>query len=241
MLKQRVARQRRKGSMLANLLAPFRRTRQKFHTSRERRRLRVDALEERTLLSVTPVDILDKLVNQSLIPSGGTIAGQSLAVDADGDFVVVWTRYDTLTDPNTGLPIIDPMTGQPQTEANIYARYLTDEVQRITLPSAVLNDTVPTQYGRFSLIYGGTTLVQKLTISATYEPYVYSQQNIAGTFVLQADANGDGIISPTERATIIYERRPILIPLPTAFRRPFRGLEDLCKTPKSPRSMPKNS
>ncbi|HOA53042.1 MAG TPA: hypothetical protein PKI05_12390, partial [Thermogutta sp.] len=63
--------------MLANLWASLRQARNKSHSSRERRRLRVDALEERTLLSVTPVDILDKLVNQSLIPSGGTIAGQS--------------------------------------------------------------------------------------------------------------------------------------------------------------------
>jgi len=224
MLKQRVARQRRKGSMLANLLAPFRRARQKFHTSRERRRLRIDALEERTLLSVTPVDILDKLVNQSLIPNGGTIAGQSLAVDADGDFVVVWTRYDTLTDPNTGLPIIDPLTGQAQTEANIYARYLTDEVQRITLPNAVLNDTVPTQYARFSLIYGGSTLVQKLTISATYEPYVSFQQNVAGTFVLQADANGDGIISPTERATIVYDETADINALANSIQTALQGI-----------------
>jgi hypothetical protein len=224
MLKQRVARQRRKGSMLANLLAPFRRTRQKFHTSRERRRLRVDALEERMLLSVTPVDILDKLVNQSLIPSGGTIAGQSVAVDTDGDFVVVWTRYDTIIDPNTNLPLIDPLTGQPQTEANIYARYLTDEVQRITLPSGVLNDTLPTQYGRFSLIYGGTTLVQKLTISATYEPFTPFQNNIAGTFVLQADANGDGIISPTERATIVYDETTDINTLASSIQTALQGI-----------------
>ncbi|MGB4727032.1 MAG: hypothetical protein WBH86_06480, partial [Thermogutta sp.] len=210
--------------MLANLWASLRQTRNKSHSSRERRRLRVDALEERTLLSVTPVDILDKLVNQSLIPSGGTIAGQSLAVDADGDFVVVWTRYDTLTDPNTGLPIIDPLTGQPRTEANIYARYLTDEVQRITLPSGVLDDTVPTQYGRFSLIYGGTTLVQKLTISATYEPYVTTQQNIAGTFVLQADANGDGIIAPTERATIVYDETTDVNTLASTIQTALQGI-----------------
>ncbi|HQF13556.1 MAG TPA: hypothetical protein PLS55_06635, partial [Thermogutta sp.] len=210
--------------MLANLWASLRQARNKSHSSRERRRLRVDALEERTLLSVTPVDILDKLVNQSLIPSGGTIAGQSLAVDADGDFVVVWTRYDTLTDPNTGLPIIDPLTGQPRTEANIYARYLTNEVQRITLPSGVLNDTVPTQYGRFSLIYGGTTLVQKLTISATYEPYVTTQQNIAGTFVLQADANGDGIIAPTERATIVYDETTDINTLASTIQTALQGI-----------------
>ncbi|MGQ9562429.1 MAG: hypothetical protein ACUVQG_00745, partial [Thermogutta sp.] len=210
--------------MLANLLASFRRTQQKFHTSRERRRLRLDALEERTLLSVTPVDILDKLVNQSLIPSGGTIAGQSLAVDADGDFVVVWTRYDVIYDPSTGLPMIDPLTGQPQTEANVYARYLTDEVQRITLPSGVLNDTVPTQYARFSLIYGGTTLVQKLTISATCEPYTTVQQNIAGTFVLQADANGDGTISPTERATIVYDETTDIDTLASGIQTALQGI-----------------
>ncbi|NMC19448.1 MAG: hypothetical protein GYA33_03415 [Thermogutta sp.] len=171
------------------------------------RRLRLDALEERTLLSVTPVDALDKLVNQSLIPSsdGGTIAGQSIAVDNDGDFVVAWSRADTVIDPFSGNPVLDPLTGQPQTEWNVYARYLTDEVQRITLPGGVLNDTFPSLYGQVSLIYGGTTLVQRLNVTATQQPYTFLQQNIQGTFALQADTNGDGIISPTERATIVYD------------------------------------
>lgn len=213
--------------MLANLLASLRRPRKKSHPARQHRRLRVDALEERTLLSVTPVDILDKLANQSIqpvIPSGNTNSGQSLAVDADGDFVIVWTRYDTIIDPNTGLPVIDPVTGQPKTEANIYARYFTDEVQRITLPSGVLNDNVPSQYGQFSLIYGGTTLVQKLTISATYEPFAAVQQNIVGTFVLQADANGDGIISPTERATIVYDETNSISNLATSIQTALQGI-----------------
>ncbi len=173
---------------------------------RKHRSLRLDTLEERTLLSVTPVDALDKLVNQSLIPpANGTIAGQSIAVDNDGDFVVVWSRADTVVDPFTGNPILDPLTGVPLTESNIYARYLTDEVQRITLPSGVLNDAFPTLNAKFSLIYGGTTLVQRLNITATQEPYIFTQQNVVGTFVLQADTNGDTIISPTERATIVYD------------------------------------
>lgn len=175
--------------------------------TRKHRRLSLDALEERTLLSVTPVDVLDKLVNQSLLPSStnGTIAGQSIAVDNDGDFVVVWTRYDAIMDPFSGSPMLDPLTGQPLTEANIYARYFTDEVQRITLPSGVLNDANSNQHAKVSLIYGGTTLVQRLNITATYQPYTSFQQNIQGTFVLQADTNGDTIISPTERVTIVYD------------------------------------
>ena len=175
--------------------------------TRKHRRLCLDALEERTLLSVSPIDTLDKLVNQSLIPSasGGTVAGQSIAVDNDGDFVVVWSRADTVIDTFSGAPILDPLSGLLLTERNIYARYFTDEVQRITLPSGVLNDTFPTLNGRVSLIYGGTTLVQRLNVAATYQPYTIFQQNIQGSFVLQADTNGDGIIAPTERTTIVYD------------------------------------
>ena len=60
------------------------------------RRLLVDPLEERTLLSVSPADWAATQINQSVIdylPGNGTIAGQSIAVDNDGDFVVVWTSY----------------------------------------------------------------------------------------------------------------------------------------------------
>ncbi|RMF89777.1 MAG: hypothetical protein D6741_17510, partial [Planctomycetota bacterium] len=171
------------------------------------------------MLSVSPLQIDDNLVNQSLISvssggptsssyvnfDGGTIESQSMAVDNDGDFVIVWSRWDPVLDPNTGTPMIDPQTGEPLTESNIYARYFTDEVQRITLPSGVVADNVAGAYGTFSLVYGGYQLKQKLTFSATYEPYVFSQSPIAGQVVLQADGNGDGVIDPSEKTTFVYD------------------------------------
>ncbi|GAB6165288.1 hypothetical protein JCM19992_12880 [Thermostilla marina] len=186
---------------------------------RKHRRLTIDALEERTMLSVSPMQLDDTLVNQSLISfsttgpkgssladfDGGTIEAQSIAVDNDGDFVIAWSRLDPVLDPNTGLPMVDPQTGEPLTESNIYARYFTDEVQRVTLPSGVVADNVAGAYGTFTLVYGGYQLKQKLTFSATYEPYTTTQQPIAGQVVLQADGNGDGVIDPSEKTTFVYD------------------------------------
>ena len=48
-----------------------------------------------------------------------------MAEDSKGDFVVVWAQNDHVTDAN----------GNTITDSNIYAEYLTNEVQRITLPA----------------------------------------------------------------------------------------------------------
>src|SRR3972149_2149968 len=82
------------------------------------RRLMIDPLEQRTLLSltVTPVNLSDQLVNQtpgdqwtgdlitedptdttimpSLSSSTGVSTTQAVGVNNNGDFVVTWTRYD---------------------------------------------------------------------------------------------------------------------------------------------------
>ena len=58
------------------------------------------------------------------------LAGKSVATDNNGDFVVVWQQNDP-------VGVTDPTTGQPMTDANIYARYYTDAVQRIDLPTGV--------------------------------------------------------------------------------------------------------
>ena len=60
------------------------------------RRLVFDPLEERKLLSISPVNVLDTLVTQQVSTSQTTLAGQSVATDHHGDFVVTWTRNDTI-------------------------------------------------------------------------------------------------------------------------------------------------
>ncbi|MBN2581092.1 MAG: trypsin-like serine protease, partial [Pirellulales bacterium] len=117
--------------------------------SRKPRRLIIDPLEQRQLLTLTVSMLSDHLVNETLGPgqtlpdsSIATSAAQSMAVDHDGDFVVAYTRVDT---------------SEGVSDQNVYARYYTDEVQRITLPGGT---------SKFSLIYGGTE-IQNISITAT--------------------------------------------------------------------------
>ncbi|HUT91971.1 MAG TPA: proprotein convertase P-domain-containing protein [Thermoguttaceae bacterium] len=175
------------------------------------RRLTVDPLEERVLLSVVPADYDDVLVNQYVgTEQQGTTASQSVAVDNDGDFVVVWTRYDDVLKPdpfNPGqmIPVIDPATGDPMLDANIYARYFTDEVQRLTLPQAIAGDGNGNGVaGSFSLVYGGNE-VQKISITATYPPAtMYARGNIAGAVTFGFDVNDNGIVGPGETTTVFF-------------------------------------
>ncbi len=122
---------------------------------RKSRRLRVDPLEERTLLSVSPVNPTDMLVNQGTAAIQTTLAGQSVATDHSGDFVAVWTRTEAMLNPD-GTPVLDPASGAPMSGTNVYARYFTDQVQRITLPAGVLNGSGNGKYGEFSLVLGGS-------------------------------------------------------------------------------------
>ncbi len=100
------------------------------------RRLMLDQLEERTLLSVAPGGVSDTLVNQSLLTVPGTatsqvgntgiilaesggaaLAGKSVATDNNGDFVVVWSQDDGVYDAN-GKAVIDSSTTTAMTDDN---------------------------------------------------------------------------------------------------------------------------
>ena len=79
----------------------------------------IDPLEVRTLLTVGPLNVSDMLVSQPISttqvsPSAvqATNPGRSLAVNPNGDFVVVWTRQETVA------PAV--------TETNIYAKYFNE-------------------------------------------------------------------------------------------------------------------
>ena len=140
-----------------------------------------------------PVDDDAILVNQVYSENQMTSAAQSLAVDNDGDFVVTWTRYEGVD-----------ADGNPD-DANIYARYFTDEVQRLSLPSQMAEDTdgVASTLGSFTLEYNAAE-IQTLSITAGVQPFttddVYGAVDedevgqIAGSFVLGYDLTGDGTI-----------------------------------------------
>ena len=195
------------------------------------RRLQFDPLESRELLTVSPADLSDMLASQQLdlynaafpepnlradypARSQFTDAAKALAGDNDGDFVVTWTRNDPVIDPNTGLPAIDPRTGLAQSDLNIYARYLTDEVQRIFLPAGVLanNNPAPLTNGKFSLRWGGNE-VQKISITATNpvfstipqdEVFTRNPEKIQGTIILGFDLNDNGLIDNNEKTTVVF-------------------------------------
>ena len=65
----------------------------------------------------------------------------SIAADNRGDFVVVWTEVESITDPTTGVITPDPITGRLY-ESNVYARYFTDEVQRLVVPATSVGGSI---------------------------------------------------------------------------------------------------
>jgi hypothetical protein len=174
--------------------------------TRKPRRLMLDPLEQRQLLSLTNGTTLevqtvsDILVNQTPSDSQTTSANRSVASDHNGDVVVAWTRYDMVLDAS-GNQIVDPKTGSYLTDANIYARYLTNEVQRIVLPSSIFNGS-GSGLAKFSMIYGGPA-VQKLTFNAPYDSSAGSTFRISGDFKLGFDLNGDGTIAANETTASI--------------------------------------
>lgn len=205
-----------------------RRSRRRAGQKGQRRKphlLRLDPLEDRVLLSVVPADLNDMQANQTY-GDPTTSAKPSIAADHQGDFVIAWQQDDPvyLKDATTGqlklqpdpnnpgqtIPIqrTDPTTGQPMVHTNVYARYLTDPVQRITLPA----DVVPGSgmpVGRFKLTYGGPEL-QEITVDAGSQPGQYpfavsTGVNITGTFRIWFDANGNGQIDPGEEPLVTFD------------------------------------
>ena len=177
--------------------------------ARKPRRLAVDPLEERTLLSVSPLDLDALLVNQTFGAVQSAVAGKSVAVDGNGDFAVTWTRYDTARDA-AGAIIIDSATQHPLTEANVYARYFTDEVQRLGLPNqiAVDHDDNALTVGRFSLKYNAQ-VIQKISVTAGTDPQndpaPVANALITGPIKLWFDANGDGVKDGNEEFTVNFD------------------------------------
>ena len=154
----------------------------------KKRHLALDPLEERHLLSLTIGSVDDVLVNTEWQDIRGEVAAD---VNAANDVIAAWTAADKLTDPVTGEEIGEDL--------NVYARYLTDETQVVT----VAIETAQIGKGAsFELLYGSAA-VQRLsfysstprrsnTTSYDYDTGQYtsaSNTNIVGEVTLSLDGN----------------------------------------------------
>jgi hypothetical protein len=164
--------------------------------------LRFDPLEERALLTITPLNTSDVLASPTqtlgqIDPTTDqlTNAAHSIATDNKGDYVVTWTRTEPMLDPATNYTTVLPGGG---TVSNIYAQYFTDDVQQLTLPASVLSA------GKMSLVYGGDAnghVVQKLSVAGTYPPASAGQSDISGTFQLALSSSTPTTLTAAVAAT----------------------------------------
>jgi hypothetical protein len=165
-------------------LGKGRKERKKANERRNGRSLRIDTLESRCLLSVTPSDLSAVIVNQTYGAAQTTNTAHSVTTDNNSDFVVTWTRTNSYTDANgTTFPVTD-----------VYARYYTDTVQQVNLPSSLTTVTGAIQ-PTFSLRYNDQT-IQQISVTAAAsapsgDPNPPAATNISGTFTLFFNATGN--------------------------------------------------
>ena len=162
----------------------------------EARHLLIDPLEERTLLSLSIGSTQDILVNTEWQDIRGEV---SVAINSSNDAVAVWTAADKLVDPVTGEKIGEDL--------NIYARYMTDEVQIVTIP--VYTDQIGTGTS-FELIYG-SAVVKRLsfytatTVNDANDNSALEKTRIDGTLTLNVNGKTvefafDENLTPLENA-----------------------------------------
>ena len=175
---------------------PRTKSRKRDSDLRNGRSLRIDPLEERCLLSVTPATLSAIIVNQTYGSAQDTNAAHSVASDNSGDFVVTWTRSDPVLNA-AGNPIINSATGEPYQVENVLARYFTDTEEQITLPAGT---------SRFSLTDNDQT-IDEISITAGTAPNgdtTAPAVDMVGTFTLWFDTNGDGIATQNELKDFQY-------------------------------------
>ena len=159
------------------------------------------------MLSVAPADVTALIANQTYGSSQQTNTAHSIASDNAGDFVVTWTRQDSIVDAN-GNPITDPSTGLPETVSDVWARYFTQNVQQITLPAGT---------AKFSLTDNDQT-IDEISVTTGTAPagatgtggieetggseVGYTSNPIEGTFNLFYNATGDDTIGQQDTAAL---------------------------------------
>ncbi|MBR4833814.1 MAG: trypsin-like serine protease [Thermoguttaceae bacterium] len=193
-------------------------------------KLLIDQLEERQLLSLT-VGTTDNI----LVNDGWQDVRGEVAVDSNnaGDVIVAWTGADRLknpaydaTDPESSPYLLDE-NGEYVEDLNIYASYLTDEVQIITIPQELVpgskitglnGETKNVQSGSFELVYNAYETqrfsIYKSSFAGNGAEDVYPTSNSISTFNLGFYAEGeltwilfehDAALTPSDNAAKLQE------------------------------------
>ena len=195
----------------------------------KKRDAKLEPLEQRALMALVSVH------NEPLVvaanPEGIATSlirsrpDASIATDNRGDFVVVWTKIESITDPITGDIAPDPVTGRVY-ESNIYARYFTDEVQRLVVPAGAVGGSIELlqdrgQVGQRLRILdapvprsvdsngdgipdSGTSIFvpQGTRPEPEFGGRSEFQQYVKGELIFGFDVDGDGQIADTEQFTL---------------------------------------
>lgn len=215
--------------------------------NRQSRHLALDALESRELLTVTAGSSMSYFVNElpiyetnsNLIEQIQNLKDNNFSIDydmggdEDGDLVVTWERPDvvyTTIDGETEQyqPLIDNTTLSPTLDWNIYARYLTNETQRVFLDTTTYDPTklLPGEYNTIGFFYGemqdldpnktvtdktvdtkiASGLVYKISFSSEAQPLTSTQESIEARFSIYAqDESGKSQVA-TFTFTEEYEK-----------------------------------
>ena len=210
------------------------------------RRLHIDPLEERQLLSVNVVMPQEKMLTSFSELSSPTITGRAfhilsndsyggatsmesiwsndyMASNNQGDTVIVWSQNDFVyrmdkdgnyvEDKDGNRVLMIDNFGNAYDDYNIYAQYLTNQVERLTIPEELLTNNVAGSFGSFDLVYAPYT-VQKLSIKSITSTNVYSYygtgQNVVMEFRLGGeDTTGNGVPDFTHPITFNENLSPL--------------------------------
>ncbi|MBQ6828117.1 MAG: hypothetical protein IJO46_08905, partial [Thermoguttaceae bacterium] len=136
-----LSRKNKIGSVAELLTGRFEKKRLEKARGQKPTKLLLDQLEERQLLSLT-VGTTDNI----LVNDGWQDVRGEIAVDSNdaGDMIVAWTGADRLANPDydsadsESSPYLLDENGNYVEDLNVYARYLTNEVQIITIPQELI-------------------------------------------------------------------------------------------------------
>ncbi|MBR4104598.1 MAG: hypothetical protein IKK39_11115, partial [Thermoguttaceae bacterium] len=221
-----LSRKNKIGSVAELLTGRFAKKRLEKARGQKPTKLLLDQLEERQLLSLT-VGTTDNI----LVNDGWQDVRGEIAVDSNnaGDMIVAWTGADRLanpdydaTDPESSPYLLDE-NGNYVEDLNVYARYLTDEVQIVTLPQEIvpgstLADGTKVESGTFELVYNAYETqrfsIYKSALAQNDGEDVYPTTNSISSFNLGFYAEGeltwilfkyDAALLPSDNAANLQE------------------------------------
>ncbi|MBR5244176.1 MAG: trypsin-like serine protease, partial [Thermoguttaceae bacterium] len=221
-----LSRKNKIGSVAELLTGRFAKKRLEKARGQKPTKLLLDQLEERQLLSLT-VGTTDNI----LVNDGWQDVRGEIAVDSNnaGDMIVAWTGADRLANPDydptnpESSPYLLDENGDYVEDLNIYGRYLTDEVQIITLPQEIvpgstLADGTKVESGTFELVYNAYETqrfsIYKSSFAQKSVEDVYTTSNSVSSFNLGFYAEGeltwilfkyDSALLPSDNAANLQE------------------------------------